>query len=154
MTPENEYNKALSSVLRYLTGKDHTEAETLRYLSKKGFSPASIESALNACKKRGYIDDRRFVSRWVESRSKNSSKSNMALHMELVAKGMPSNLIEGAIQALDETDAALIAAKKAAWRWKSLPWDEFSKKISASLSRKGFSFETIHSTLKKLKERK
>ena len=154
MTSGNEYNNALSSALHYLTGRDHTEAETSRYLSKKGFSPVSIELVLNACKKQGYIDDRRFASRWAESRSKNSSKSNMALHMELVAKGVPSELIEEALQSLDETDAALIAAEKAAWRWKSLPWDEFSKKISASLSRKGFAFEIIGITLKKLKERR
>ena len=151
---ENEYNKALSSALRYLTGRDHTEAETSYSLSKKGFSPASIESALDTCKKQGYIDDRKFASKWAESRSKNSYKSNMTLRMELIAKGVPSNLIEEAIQPLDETDAALAAAGKAAWRWESLAWDEFSKKISASLSRKGFSFETILCTLEKLKETK
>ena len=149
---ENEYNKALSSALRYLTGRDHTESETLCYLSKKGFSPASIESVLDSCKKQGYIDDRQFALKWAENRSKNSSKSNMALRMELIAKGVPSDLIEEAIQTLDETDAALAAAEKAAWRWKSLAWDEFSKKISASLSRKGFSFETVLCTLEKLKE--
>jgi len=150
----NEYDKALSSALRYLTGRDHTEAETSRYLSKKGFSPASIESALGTCKKQSYIDDRRFSARWVESRSKNSSKSNTALRMELTTKGVSSDLLEEAIQTIDETDAAIVAAEKAAWRWKPLPWDEFSKKISASLSRKGFSFETILRVLEKLKERR
>jgi len=147
-----EYNKALSSALYYLTGRDHTEAETSRYLGKKGFSSASIESVVDTCKKQGYIDDRRFAYRWAASRSKNSSKSNMALHAELTAKGVPSDLIEEAMQGLDEADAALIAAEKSAWRWKTLPWDEFSKKISASLSRKGFSFETICGALKRLKE--
>ena len=152
MKSQNEYNRAFSLALRYLAGRDRTEAETSFFLIKKGFSLTSIESVLEVCKNQGYLDDGRFASRWAESRSKNSYKSNMVLRMELISKGVSSNLIENALQTIDEANAALVAAEKAVWRWQTLGWDEFNKKMSVSLSRKGFSSETILHTLEKLKK--
>jgi regulatory protein len=63
--------------------------------------------------------------------------------MELRQKGLDDEAVRSAIENVDEEALAYEAAQKRAPRFKSLEWNEFRKKLSDFLARRGFSYSVI-----------
>jgi regulatory protein len=60
--------------------------------------------------------------------------------MELRQKGLDDEAVQSAMQDVDDEALAYEAAQKKALRWKDLEWNEFRKKLSDFLARRGFSY--------------
>ena len=63
--------------------------------------------------------------------------------MELRLKGLNDETVSSAIATVDEEALAYEAAQKRIARLKGLEWNEFRKKLSDFLARRGFSYSVI-----------
>ncbi len=70
--------------------------------------------------------------------------------MELRQKGLTEADIESATEGLDEETLAYSAAQKRLRRLDGLEWLEFRKKLSEFLARRGFEYDVIMLTVKRL----
>jgi regulatory protein len=88
------------------------------------------------------VGDGSFARTWVENRTEFRPRSRRALSYELRQKGIDSETIQETLQDLDDSELALQAALKQAWKYRSLEWADFRLKMLAFLARRGFSYHT------------
>lgn len=69
------------------------------------------------------------------------------LRYELRQKGIPSRIIEEALETYDEAAAVEKAAQGQARRLKRLPPDKFRQRLFERLARRGFSYDLIRETI-------
>lgn len=158
---ESDYGKLYARALDYCAMRPHSEKEVRDYLWRKtratktrsrktgevkdkpGVSPALAERVLTRLKDKGYIDDMKFATYWVENRSQAKGASRRKLVAELRAKGVGPSIIEAAIEnssRQDEDELAKVIAKK-----RSKYQDD--QKFVAYLARQGFDYDDIKSAL-------
>ena len=102
-------------------------------------------------KERNYLDDHAFAAYWVEQRNRFKPMAPQALRYELRLKGVDSKIADEIIeQATDPTVAALEAARQRGYRWQALSEEEFQKKMTAFLQRRGFHWETIRDVVQQV----
>ena len=63
--------------------------------------------------------------------------------MELRQKGLDDETVHSAVSGVDEEALAYEAAQKRLGRLKGLEWNEFRKKLSEFLARRGFPYSVI-----------
>jgi regulatory protein len=63
--------------------------------------------------------------------------------MELRQKGLNEEAVSSAVKDVDDEALAYEAAQKRVSRLKNLEWNEFRKKLSDFLARRGFSYSVI-----------
>ena len=142
-------NLALNYALRFLTIRIRSIKEIKDYLIKKGFIDKTIDGTINRLLELKFLNDEEFGAQWIESRQKHKGKSKFVLKTELKQKGLSDELIE---KLLEQTQSDLETAKDFFERKKGklshLPNEEFEKKITGILQRKGFSWNIISKLLK------
>ena len=102
-----------------------------------------IEQTLERLRQDGLANDSQFASAWVENRIVFRPRSRRMMAMELKQKGLDEEAIRTAIENVDDEAAAYEAAQKKVPRFKTLEWNDFRRKLSEFLARRGFSYGTI-----------
>jgi regulatory protein len=139
------------SALRLLGYKARTVAEVRKRLVDKGFPEGSIEEVLEKLKENHLLDDRQYAQLWTEDRAVYHPRSRRMMRWELLGKGVAQDEVEAALSTVcSDEDLAYGAANKAIKRWKNLPVDDFRKKCSDFLARKGFSYDIVRLTVARL----
>lgn len=141
--------RAKQKLLELLSYRPRSEAELRRALSERDFPEPVIEEALESLRRVELVDDRAFVAFWVENRTQFRPRGRRALNQELREKGIPTPLIEEALADFDETAAGWAVAEQQARRLSHLPPEQFRKRLSDRLARRGFSFDFIREALVK-----
>ena len=67
---DNERAEALAKALKYLSNRLKTKREVKDYLLKKGYSENVVWYCIDKLKDYGYIDDKEYSKRYIESVSK------------------------------------------------------------------------------------
>ncbi|OGD10254.1 hypothetical protein A2397_02680 [Candidatus Amesbacteria bacterium RIFOXYB1_FULL_44_23] len=106
-----------------------------------------ISEIITQLKQLKYIDDAKFSSWLVESRSRSRPRGKRLLVREMKAKGISADDIKVEI---DETSLAGKALEKKLHVWKSLPYKEFKTKSYRFLAARGFPWEVIERVTRKL----
>ncbi|HUS52033.1 MAG TPA: RecX family transcriptional regulator [Candidatus Bathyarchaeia archaeon] len=151
---ENEYRKFLDRVYRLLSFRPRSEKEIGDYLARRK-SPAEVAEKIGTQLKRsGYLDDWKFAHWWVDQRSTFRPRGKIALRAELRQKGVAKEIIEKAVEKLDELSLAKKAAKKKLKAYKKLDLQAFREKMIAFLNRRGFSWSTIKPIIDELLEKR
>jgi regulatory protein len=138
----------LASAFRALARRDHSEAELVRKLAAKGFSPAVVEDAITRLKEAGYLDDRRFARQWAESALRNGRGYGPRIRQELVRRGVAEVVVAEAMAGLtgEYGEAELIreqlARKFPAFSPGAAP-DREKRRIMQYLQRRGFACSAI-----------
>ncbi|MGB3713679.1 MAG: RecX family transcriptional regulator [Candidatus Promineifilaceae bacterium] len=138
------FDKAKQMSFRYLSYRPRSTVEVRNYLNGKGFDPMVIDRVVDQLINRDYLDDVEFTRYWIEQRQAHRPRGVLALRNELLKKGVPPTLIDAAVDEVDEKDAALRAIERKTGRWAKLPKQQFRRKISGFLERRGFSYAIIY----------
>lgn len=138
--------RARQSAFRYLSFRPRSVAEVRRNLLGKDYDETLVEAIVNDLADRNYLDDEEFAAYWVEQRESFKPRSRVALRHELYEKGVPRAIIARVVQDVDENSAALKAAERRAYRWSTLPKDEFHDKMIPYLRRRGFNYRLAKTT--------
>lgn len=139
----DSFDKAKQMSFRYLSYRPRSTAEVRNYLHGKGFDPMVVDRVIDKLLHRDYLDDVAFTHYWIDQRQTHSPRGVLALRHELLKKGVPPTLIDAAVDEVDEKDAALRAVERKTDRWAKLPKQQFRRKISGFLERRGFSYTII-----------
>ena len=86
----------------------------------------------------------------MENRSAFRPRSRRMMALELRRKGLTDEAVSSAIANVDDEALAYEAALKKVARYKALEWNEFRKKLSEFLARRGFSYSVIAPIVSKI----
>lgn len=144
--PREEAEKARNKALYYLQFSGKTESEMRKKLAEQGFSPASVENAVQFLLQYRYLNDGDYALRYLEKNGKKKSRKQMVY--DLRQKGISQEVIENALEDMpvDEEAQILTLLEKKRYAGEDATREE-RQKISGFLARKGFSYEAIASAL-------
>ena len=138
---EINYQRAI----RFLGYRMRSSSEIKEHLKQNGISEDIIESVVNRLGRNGLIDDKQFAQLWVENRNEFRPRSHRMLLVELNKKGIHPDIIN---QVLNDTSAdeelVFKAAENQVRKYRNLEWQEFRRKLSSFLARRGFSYSIIN----------
>lgn len=159
------YQSLLDASFHFISFRPRSEKEVRDFLIKKlhGKSVSNrkcIEQVMKRLRELEYLDDAKFIRWWVEQRSTYRPKGRRLLELELLNKGIDKSLIvecldnlsaasgaRGEKEFMNEVDLAKKAIEKKLKLWDKLPRLAFKQKVYAFLSRRGFSWDTIHQVI-------
>lgn len=160
---ESQFGKLYARALEYCLLRPHSAREMRDYLWRKtrvtkyksrdgklkeraGVSQELTKRVFERLQEKGYIDDQRFATFWVEHRNQTKGSSLRKLTNELRAKGVPSSIINDVVQSSDRNDQdelRKVIAKKAA-RYPD------RQKLLQYLVRQGFRYDDIKNAITQL----
>lgn len=161
---ESLFGKLYARALEYVMMRPHSAREVRDYLWRKtrttlvkkrrtgeiikqpGISSAITDRVYERLADRGYIDDSKFATYWVENRALSKGASQRKLVAELQAKGVDQSVIAKALSSVgrDEmADLRKVIAKKSA-RYPD------QQKFKQYLVRQGFGYDDISQALDEL----
>ena len=130
-----------SILLRRLSAAPRTRAELEKDLAKRGVDPDLAARVLDRFVDVGLIDDAEFARMWVESRHRGKALARSVLRQELRTKGVDKDVIDAALEQVDEDDelarARIFAEKKARLRAGEDPAKAVNR-WAGQLARKGY----------------
>jgi regulatory protein len=159
MSEQEDLEKAKSFAYFFLKFRMRTEKEVRLYLLKKNqkfhWSEKTVDLAIDALKKTGLIDDRKFVKSFVNDRSSMKPKGKAVLQRELVRLGVEKTLIDDFFYTYSLDEATLCKRLLSSrWRrWQNLPKEKKRQKAYQFLVRRGFDFDTIKKTIVNFEQR-
>lgn len=153
---ESQFGKLYTRSLEYALIRPRSQREMRDYLYrktrdsrtktgdiKKGVSKELTERVFNRLFEKGYIDDMKFASFWVENRNVRKGSSMRKLQMELHGKGVDAAIVEQVLASTERADTdelQKIIAKKAS------RYDDVQK-LTAYLVRQGFRYDDVKEAL-------
>lgn len=140
---EEARERAFQQAMLFLSYRARSESEIRQNLRKHEIPEAVIEQTLERLRQDGLANDDQFARTWVENRSAFRPRSRRLMAMELRQKGLDDETISLATNSIDDETLAYEAAQKKVARLKDLAWNEFRKKLSDFLGRRGFSYSVI-----------
>ncbi|MFQ5673582.1 MAG: regulatory protein RecX [Nitrospinales bacterium] len=151
MAERNDFARARSLALKYLTYRDRSQAEMMNYLATKEIPKNVTREIIRYLKNLDYINDDRFALNWGKSRVKNKQLGKHRLQRELLAKGVPREKVSRALQTVyshvDEFQLAQSCAEKKMRQCENLDAETRNRRIAQFLQRKGFSGQIIFKIL-------
>jgi regulatory protein len=144
------YARAKTAAQRLLSYRPRSVAEVTQKLVQKGYDDLVIDRVVQHLQETALLDDAAFAAYWVEQRQTFRPRSRLALRDELRRKGVKRQIIETAVAAIDEHEAARRAAAAKVGRWHKLPPETFRQKAGQYLQRRGFSYDIIKSVVQEL----
>jgi regulatory protein len=147
---QDEEEEALGRALGLIGRRPRSVKELQQAMERRGVAQQVQEAVVARLQAQGALDDRAFADAWVENRRAFRPRSRIALRAELSRKGIDRSTTEEALAAWDDTAAALEAGRRAARRCSGLPEREFVRKVTGSLSRQGFDYETSSTVARRI----
>ena len=141
--------RAKLRAMHLLERMDRTEAELYTKLKRDLYPEDIIEIAMQYVKGFGYIGDKGYARRFVESRQ--GSKSKLEIKMSLLQKGISKEIVSEVLEAYydgqDESMAIQRLLDKKRFSAETATEEE-KRKIYGYLMRKGFAYEDIRRVVK------
>ncbi len=143
-------SKSYNFAIRYLALRPRSTHEVIQYLNfRKGFSSEDANYTIERLTDEGYLNDKQFSEIWIRNRMLLSPKSDKVLRLELIKKGIPKDIIQEAIDSLDEQEKinsikSLIEKKQRQSKYQD------KQKLTEYLSRQGYNYGLIKQALEEL----
>ncbi len=136
---------ARNDVQRFLSFSERSSGQLRKKVVSLGFSDAVADSTVNWAIKYSMVDDIRFCSIFISSRTMGTIR----LKKELLKRGVAPNIVEEAISSVSEKDSTEELVKQVSRRYGHLEDYETARRRAAGwLSRRGFSSEVSYKVLK------
>ncbi|MBP6044612.1 MAG: regulatory protein RecX [Microgenomates group bacterium] len=146
---DTEVSRLLNFAYFYLRFRPRTEDEMKKYLDKKAkkfsYTEQSVNKAIMKLVDQKLIDDKEFMTWFMEIRSSSKKKSVALLKNELRVRGVPNEVISFYFDEnmVDEYEAAIKALRS---QWRKFQNENEKKRFQRSanyLQRKGFNYGVI-----------
>ena len=149
------FGKLYQRTLEWALTRPRSKKETRDHLVQKNHQKEKslqledeiLEQVLLRLIEKGYVDDQKFAEYYVENRFINKGISKKRMRMELVKKGVDSNIVEKVLtdgSRNDEEEIKKIIAKK------RRKYDD--EKLINYLLRQGFDFELVRNLVQSLSD--
>lgn len=143
------YNYGISVLSRYFK----SEYELRLKMKNKGFKPQLIDNAISILKEHKYLDDERYCEMFINDKINISKHGVRKIKEALYYKGIDKEIIEEKIKCISaesEEERALLLGEKKLLNIKENDNRKKMSKLSNYLLGKGFEYETVNKTLRKL----
>jgi regulatory protein len=150
MTEEQQFSRALSAALRYISYRQRSIFEVKNKLLQK-HSIEVTERVLKRLEVISLLDDEKFAYQWIESRNKLKPKSATLICRELFKKGISAHILEKIVNSIDDDHNAHMAAIKFSRNKNSDGDNNFSIKLFNHLKRRGYNYPVIKKAIDLLK---
>ena len=141
---------ATQRALRFLSYRPRSRAELERYLRDKEVAPEVIDTVISQLEAAGYVDDAAFAEFWVRNREDFRPKSVWVLRGELRNKGISDEVIDQAVESIDEEESAYKAAQSQAYRLANQEYQVFRRRLGGFLQRRGFNYSVVKQVVERL----
>lgn len=151
---KDEVEWSYERALNFLSYRPRSKEEVRRNLRKKDVDDAVIEVVMDRLMRAGLVDDQEFADYWVDNRARFNPRGLRGLRYELRRRGISHDIIDEALASFDAGDAARQVAEAGARRLSREETDDFRRKLTAYMARRGFSYHLIKPLVEeKLEER-
>ena len=149
--PQAQYPDALNAALRFIAYRPRSVAEVRRRLTRQ-WPPPVIDRVIQFLQEHSYLDDAAFAQLWRRGREQRKPRGQRALQQELRQLGVDREVIAEALAGFDASANAYKAAAKPAARLlaKGVDGEQFRRKVSGLLQRRGFDYSVISATVNQL----
>ena len=155
LTRQDEREQAFQQALHFISYKSRTTLEIKQKLEEAKFSSEIISDVISELEEKLYLDDQEFARQWVEIRSASKPRSRYLLTLELKKKGVPEVAIEDALTTIPDDEAlAEEFGKQYLRRLMIEDRENFMKKMTSALQRKGFSYHIASKVAGDLEEQR
>jgi regulatory protein len=138
---DDQKEKAYQKALRFIQYRYRSEKEINDKLKEADFSDQLISEIIQRLKENQLCGDLDFARMWVENRCSLRPRSHRLLRMELRQKGIDENIIDKVLTNSPQDDElAKALAEKYLSRLHGYDWQDFQKRLSGYLVRKGFDY--------------
>jgi regulatory protein len=148
-SPEARLQRALDLGYRHLGKRDRTEAEIRAHLVARDLDEPSIEGAVEALVRQGYLDDARYARTFAEDRRALDDWGPERIERRLLALGVAPELVADALSVRDgagELEAAVALLHR---RFGALPdSDRERDRALRMLARKGHDLELAYDAVR------
>ncbi|MCI8589124.1 MAG: hypothetical protein HFE77_00170 [Clostridiales bacterium] len=143
-----EGRKAIRRALSLLAYSPNTEQQLIEKLTDRGHGPGAIGEAMKYLKAKGYVDDKDYMFRLVDTLGNKKGYGKRRIFIALKQKAFDDRLIDECLdEACEQVDFVAACARRLANDKRT---DE--KKILASLQRYGYDFDTIKAAKQRIME--
>lgn len=146
---EKLYKKALNSAAGMLSRRALTEKQIREKLAKKEYTDDIIESVIGRLYYLDLIDDSKYAESALRS-LKIRGYGKLRIRYELIRKGVPKNIAEEALCDFEADNDILFKLIDKRLKGECFDIKEIQK-TSASLARKGYTWEEINTAIKNYK---
>lgn len=138
------------NALNWLSRRDYSEAQLSQKLRQKGAVPAQLAEVIAWCKAQQYLDESRFLSMLIRSRTRQGYGYNYLLQ-ECRAQKITAEQLNNAVNAL-AIDWWVLASTAYHKKYGDSPMSDYKEKTKrmAFLQRRGFSGEQIKAVFTEL----
>lgn len=140
---ENEFNKIMDKILRFLSFRPRSKKEILFFLKKKQVGEKVEKMILEKLKELGLLDDKAFAKWWIEQRLAFKPVSKKVLSKQLKQKGISPEIFEEIISSgeyPEEITTAVKILEKRKRVFENLPPLKMEQKAINILLYRGFSY--------------
>ena len=146
---------AFDRAMNYLTYRDRTEAEMVKYLQDKKYSEKEIAAGMEALIRYGYIDDERYIKNACELNKSSKRYSRRRLAQDLIHKGIPREKIEDIDLFFSEEEEERCCEElidEAFERYRNEHREKRSRKVANWMMRRGYSYAMIRAQISRKQE--
>ena len=144
-----QLNPCYEAALTILDFSMRATGEMRKKLKLKGFLEPAIDATIARLLESRLLNDDDYAERVVEQ-AQRKPVGRYALKRKLRAKGVDEESVEAALEQISDADqvrGAIALAEKLGKKHQDLPKREAKAKLSAALSRRGFSWDSISAAL-------
>jgi regulatory protein len=148
---EDQRLRVYDAALRFLAVRPRSEREIRDRLARHEFAPQIVDGVIERLRQLDLVDDAAFAEYWIEQRQAHRPRGGRLLKHELRLKGVNVDVVTAALPAdEDEEVGAYQAAQRKATSLRLLDERTFRQRLGAFLQRRGFSYETSRTVVKRL----
>ena len=135
---ESQKSEAFDKAIKYISASMRTEKEVRDNLIKKEYPKAVVDYAISKLKEYGYLNDEAYLSAYIKTYAEVRGVNR--IKMELLNKGVDKELVENALEELDDQSEA---AKRTAEKYIRTHKNANRQKLMQHLYSKGFTYSDI-----------
>lgn len=138
---ESDFGKNYIRAVDLISRRLRSEREIRDYAFRKQWTKSNTERVIERLKARGYLNDQRFAELFFSSRHQSGRYSLKRIRLDLVKKGIDSDIIDDLCRANGDSAALLKLINKRINKY------DDENKLIAYLARNGFRYDDIKAAL-------